>query len=165
MSRARGNGTGNITKIKGRKSPYRVRITVGCYYDEEAGKMKQELKTLGYFKTKAGAEKALVEYNESLYDLSLKVITFNDLYEKWSESYFSKLKSDSSVRTITSAYEYCRKLDNIKIKDISVGHLRDCMEMGYVIVKQGKNKGKKRYASENTKCRMKSMFVLYKSRV
>lgn len=75
MARMRGNGTGNITKIKGRKSQYRVRVTVGCYYDEETGKMKQELKTLGYFKTKAEAEKALVEYNESPYDLSLKVIT------------------------------------------------------------------------------------------
>lgn len=160
MARMRGNGTGNITKIKGRKSQYRVRVTVGCYYDEETGKMKQELKTLGYFKTKAEAEKALVEYNESPYDLSLKVITFKDLYEKWSDAYFSKLSGDSSIRTITSAYEYCRKLDNMKLKDIGTGHLKDCMETGYVIVKTGKNKGKKRYASDNTKCRMKSMFNL-----
>lgn len=43
----------------------------------------------------------------------MKVITFKDSYEKWSDAYFSKLSNDSSIRTITSAYEYCRKLDNI----------------------------------------------------
>jgi len=160
MSRIRGNGTGNITKITGRKSPYRVRVTVGYQFDEETGKTKQELKTIGYFRTRAEAEKALVEYNTSPYDLSAKVITFKDLYEKWSDGYFEKLKGNSSIRTITSAYAYCRKLDNMKLKDIGAGHLKDCIETGYVIVENGKDKGKKRYASENTKCRIKSLFNL-----
>lgn len=114
MSRLRGNSLGGITKVKdGRKKPYRVRVTVSCSYDEEAGKMKQEVKTLGYFKTRAEAEKALCDYIESPYDLSSKVMTFKELYEKWSEAYFPTLSGESSIRTITSAYKYCEGLSNL----------------------------------------------------
>ena len=70
MSRLRGNSLGGITKVKdGRKKPCRVRVTVSCSYDEEVGKMRQEVKTLGYFKVRAEAEKALCDYIESPYDL------------------------------------------------------------------------------------------------
>ena len=161
MSRLRGNSLGGITKVKdGRKKPYRVRVTVSCSYDEEAGKMKQEVKTLGYFKTRAEAEKALCDYIESPYDLSSKVMTFKELYEKWSEAYFPTLSGESSIRTITSAYKYCEGLNNMKLKDIGEGHLEDCLTTGYVVIDRGKDKGKKRFASDNTKCKMKSLFNL-----
>lgn len=36
MPRQRGNGSGNVTRIKGeKKNPYRVRVTVGYEYDEQ----------------------------------------------------------------------------------------------------------------------------------
>lgn len=40
MAKQRGNDSGNISKVKGKKNkPYRVRITVECRYDEEKKKV------------------------------------------------------------------------------------------------------------------------------
>ena len=49
----RANGSGNIYKMKGgkRRNPWRVRVT---------GRCKQNLKTIGYYPTRAEAEAALV---------------------------------------------------------------------------------------------------------
>lgn len=161
MPRQRGNGCGNITRIKGKKKkPYRVRITVGYEYDEQKEKQVQRVKNLGYFQTRQEAEKALVSYHASPYDLSEKVITFEDLYQEWSKRYFKTLKNRSSERTVEAAYKYCSGLYYMKLCDINVGHLQDCMEEGYVIVEKGKDAGKKKYASACTKQRMKSMFNL-----
>ena len=48
----------------------------------------------------------------------------------------------------------------MKMRDIRVYHLQECMENAYVIPDKGKDKGKKRYATAGTKARMKSMFNL-----
>ena len=70
------------------------------------------------------------------------------------------MSSISSERTITSAYRYCSALYNMKMRDIRVYHLQECLEKGYVIPDRGKEKGQRRYASACTKGRMKSMFNL-----
>lgn len=158
----RANGSGNIYKMKGgkRRNPWRVRVTVGWELNQETGRCKQNLKTIGYYATRAEAEAALVAYLECPYDLDTKDITFKELYEKWSEDYFKKLTSISSERTIISAYRYCSALYNMKMRDIRVYHLQECMEKGYVIPDRGNEKGKRRYASACIKGRMKSMFNL-----
>ena len=61
------------------------------------------------------------------------------------------------MRTVTSAYAYCSGLYDMPIRNIGPGHIKDAMEQGYVIPTMGKDKGKKRYASINTKERIKSM--------
>ena len=48
----------------------------------------------------------------------------------------------------------------MRMKDIRTYHLKGCMDDGYIIPDVGKDKGKKRFASANTKARMKSMFNL-----
>lgn len=160
MPKIRGNGSGGITRVSGKKkNSYRVRVTVGCHYDDEKGKIVQEIKNLGYYPTRAEAEAALVAYNASPYDLSNKVITFEDLYQEWSTKYFRTI-SESAARTVVAAYRYCSGLYNMKIRQINIGHLQDCMEEGYIIVDRGRDKGKKRYASAYIKQRMKSMFNL-----
>ena len=158
----RANGTGNIYKMKGgkRRKPWRVRVTVGWELNPKTGRCKQNLKTLGYYASRAEAEAALVAYQECPYDLNTKDITFKELYEQWTEDYFKKLTSISSERTITSAYRYCSGLYNMKMRDIRIYHLQECMDKGYIIPDRGKEKGKKRYASACTKGRIKSMFNL-----
>ena len=86
----RANGSGNIYKMKGGKwrNPWRVRVTVGWELNQETGRCKQNLKTIGYYPTRAEAEAALVAYQECPYDLDAKDITFKELYERWSEGYF-----------------------------------------------------------------------------
>ena len=158
----RANGTGNIYKMKGgkRRKPWRVRVTVGWGLNPKTGRCKQNLKTLGYYASRAEAEAALVAYQECPYDLNTKDITFKELYEQWTEDYFKKLTSISSERTITSAYRYCSGLYNMKMRDIRIYHLQECMDKGYIIPDRGKEKGQKRYASACTKGRIKSMFNL-----
>lgn len=158
----RANGTGNIYKMKGgkRRKPWRVRVTVGWELNPKTGRCKQNLKTLGYYASRAEAEAALVAYQECPYDLNTKDITFKELYEQWTEDYFKKLTSISSERTITSAYRYCSGLYNMKMRDIRIYHLQECMDKGYIIPDRGKEKGQKCYASACTKGRIKSMFNL-----
>lgn len=158
----RANGTGNIYKMKGgkRRKPWRVRVTVGWELNPKTGRCKQNLKTLGYYASRAEAEAALVAYQECPYDLNTKDITFKELYEQWTEDYFKKLTSISSERTITSAYRYCSGLYNMKMRDIRIYHLQECIDKGYIIPDRGKEKGQKRYASACTKGRIKSMFNL-----
>lgn len=158
----RANSSGSIYKMKGggRRKPWRVRITLGWELDKETGKSKQLIKTIGYYATRAEAEAALVAYKECPYDIDTKDITFKELYEMWSKEYFKRLNGVSSERTIISAYNYCSSLYSMKMRDIRVYHLQECMENAFVIPETGKEKGKRRYASAGTKARIKSMFNL-----
>lgn len=162
MSKSRGNGSGSVSSYmtKKGKRKYRVRISSGTYFDEESGKFKVVSKSLGIYNTKAEAESALAEYNNSPYDLTTKIKTIGDLYAIWQEEYCSKLKNDSSVRTITSAWRYCESISNLPLKKLGVGHIEDVMNKGFIIVQTGKSKGEKKYATVNTKCRIKSLFNL-----
>lgn len=155
------NGYGGIHKLKDKKrrKPWRVRITVGYEYDKEKDRQVQKYKTLGYYETRQKAIQALAEYNENPYDLDADRITFSECYEKWSESYFKRV-TVSSQRTVASAYSYCSSLYNMKMRDIRTYHLKECLENGYVVPTQGAGKGEKRFASANTKTRMKSLFNL-----
>lgn len=153
------NGYGSISKMSGkRRNPFRVRITTGWIVKED--KAVQQFKTVGYYKTKQEALDALADYRKCPYDLTSKAMTFEDVYRVWSEDYFSKLKNDSSERTIKSAYSYSSDLYQMKMRDIRAYHLKKCMDTGYVIPTVGKEKGKKRYASANIKSRMKSLYNL-----
>ena len=158
----RANGSGSIFKMKEgkRRNPWRVRVTKGWEIDPETGKSKQVVVTLGYYHSRAEAEKALADYNKCPYDIGSKDITFEELYKKWFDNYSKILKSVSSERTLTSAYRYCHALYKMKVRDIRSYHLKDCMNDAYIIVESGKNKGEKRLASASTKARMKSLFNL-----
>lgn len=92
---------------------------------------------------------ALVNYNENPYDLDADKITFSDVYEKWSDAYFPTLSNASSVRTITSAYKYCKPLYDMRMRDIRVNHLEKTIKDADV--------------GAPTKSRMKSIFnLMYK---
>ena len=155
------NGYGSVHKLSGakRRKPWRARITDGYEYDPIKDKQIQKYKTLGYYETKQQALQALASYNENPYDLDTDKITFSECYEKWTEDYFQKI-SPSAVRTVEASYKYCSSLYDMRMKDIRTYHLKGCMDDGYIIPEIGKDKGKKRFASANTKSRMKSMFNL-----
>lgn len=155
------NGYGSVHKLSGakRRKPWRARITDGYEYDPIKDRQIQKYKTLGYYETKQQALQALAAYNENPYDLDTDKITFSECYEKWTEDYFQKI-TPSAKRTVESAYKYCSSLYDMRMKDIRTYHLKGCMDDGYIIPEIGKDKGKKRFATANTKARMKSMFNL-----
>ena len=144
------NGFGQISEIKGRnlRKPFRAMITVG---KTETGRpICKPLKPESFFETYNDAYAALVEYNKDPYDIS-RTITVQEVYDEWSEKYFTRLESDSSIRGIKSSWNYCSSIYDMGIREIRARHIRGCIEEGYVI-----DKGEKRFASNNTKNRIKS---------
>lgn len=160
------NGYGNISKLSGnRRKPWRVRITKGWEYIDvdtkeivenptteqlinRTVKQRQKFVNLGYYTTRNEAMKALASYNEDPYDLTSKVFTFAQVYDKWSDEHFEKI-TPSAVRTWKSAYNYCKPLYDMNFKDIKVYHLEQTIKTATV--------------GDNTKARMKSLFnLMYK---
>lgn len=148
------NGFGQISKINdyNLRKPYRAMVTVG---KTSTGRpIVKPLKPESYFATYNDAYAALVEYNRNPYDLEPSITVFQ-LYEKWSEEYFKTLKSESSSRTITSAWAYCSSIYDMRASDVRARHIKGCMEEGIAIIK-----GEERSPTAGTKARMKSMFNL-----
>ena len=81
MARRRSNGEGSVSYDSRRKT-YRAKITIGWEVDEETGKTKQIVKTIGSnFKTKGEASAALAIYFNNPYDINNKDVTFSQLYQ------------------------------------------------------------------------------------
>jgi len=148
------NGFGQISEIKGRnlRKPFRAMVTVG---KNDLGRpICKPLKPESFFATYNDAYAALIEYNKDPYDLN-STITVKEVYDEWSEKYFPQLNSDSSVRGIKSSWNYCSAIYDMGIREVRARHVRACIEEGYVI-----DKDEKRYASKNTKNRIKSTLNL-----
>jgi integrase len=148
------NGFGQISEIKGRnlRKPFRAMVTVGK--NSSGRPIARPLKPESYFSTYNDAYAALVEYNRNPYDLSPS-ITLKQLYEKWSKVYFESLKSDSSSRTVSSAWAYCSSVYNMRVSDIRARHIKGCMDEGTVTVK-----GIEKHPTSGIKVRIKSIFNL-----
>lgn len=146
------NGFGQISEIKNQnlRKPFRAMITVG---KTPTGRpICKPLKPESFFETYNDAYMALVEYNKNPYDLSPS-ITVKELYEKWTEEYFKRLKSDSAIRTIKASWNYCSSVYDMRAVDIRARHVKGCMTDGVVI-----HKGIERHPSPNIQTRIKSMF-------
>lgn len=148
------NGFGQITKIsnKNLRNPYRAMVTVGK--DPEGKPICKLLKPQSYFATYNEAYAALIEYNRNPYDLDDDIRLFQ-LYDRWSDIYFKTLKSDSSVRTVTSAWAYCKSIEKMRVKDIRARHIKGVIDDGTAIIN-----GEERHPSPSTKSRIKSLFNL-----
>lgn len=144
------NGYGSVYKLSGkRRNPWVAAKTFGWELNEKTGKVRQIQKPIGYYPTRQEAMNSLARYNENPYDLGSDKMTFSEVYEKWSESYFPTLGSQSSIRTITAAYKYCEPLYKMRMKDIRVEHLESTIRNADV--------------GDSTKGRMKSIFnLMYK---
>ena len=144
------NGFGSVYKLSGkRRHPWVASKTFGWEIDINTGNAKQIQKAIGYYATRQEAMTALVNFNTNPYDIDAERITFADVYEKWSASYFPTLGSASSIRTITAAYKYCEPLYNMRMRDIRVIHLEETIKNAKV--------------GDSTKGRMKSIFnLMYK---
>lgn len=148
------NGFGQISEIKDKNLRNRFRAMVSVGKTPTGRPIVKPLKPQCFFPTYNDAYAALVEYNKNPYDLD-NDLTVKELYEKWSEYYFSTLKSSSSTRTITSAWAYCSSVYNMRAIDLRARHIKGCMDDGVANIKGVETK-----PSPNTKARIKSMFNL-----
>lgn len=148
------NGFGQISEIKNRnlRNPFRAMVTVG---KTSTGRpICKPLKPESYFPTYNDAYAALVEYNKNPYDLEPS-ITVLQLYNKWTDEYFKTLKSNSSIRTITSAWAYCSSVYDMRAMDIRARHIRGVMDEGVAVIKGVAHK-----TTPNIQGRIKSLFNL-----
>lgn len=143
------NGFGRITKISNQnlRNPYRAMVTIGK--TSEGRPISRILKPKGYFKTYNEAYAALVEYNKNPYDLDVEM-SVKELYEKWSEKHFVKYPSASTKRAVQAAWNYCSDVENIKVRDLRMKHVRYCIEDGEY---------NNHTASPSIKARIKSVFA------
>lgn len=156
MAGKRSNGEGSISYDKRRKR-YRAKVTIGWELNEETGRSKQIVKTLGSnYKTKGEASAALAQYLKNPFDLNNKDITFSQLYEKWYKDWIDE--HESHKYRIKAAYKYCSSIYDKKVREITVLDMKNCIYKGTVISTRGKNKGEEQYASPSTKESIKYLF-------
>ena len=156
MAGRRSRGEGSIT-YDSRRKRYRAKVTVGWEFNEETGKTKQIVKTIGSnYKTKGEAAAALAEYLKNPYDLANKDITFSQFYKVWFEEF---MKEHESYRyRVKSAYKYCSELYDKKMREISILDMKSCIANGTAKATRGKYKGQEKPASPSTKEIMKLIF-------
>ncbi len=127
------NGFGTVYKLPGRRrKPFRAAITVSWTYDNETGKVKQVRKTIGYYETRSDALQALVLYNQNPFNIDAANITFEEVFERWSDEHFPTI-SDSNVKGYRAAYLLCRPIANKRFVDVKLDDLQ------YIADHSGKN--------------------------
>ena len=158
MAGKRGRGEGSVTYDRRRKR-YRARVTIGWETNEETGRTKQIVKTLGSnYKTKGEATSALAEYLKNPYDLNNKDITFEQLYKKWFDEYIDTDEHESIKYRVKAAYKYCSLIYKKKFREITIIDMKDCIYKGTATCVRGKYKGEQRLASPQSKEIIKYLF-------
>ena len=158
MAGKRGRGEGSVTYDRRRKR-YRARVTVGWETNEETGRTKQIVKTLGSnYKTKGEATSALAEYLKNPYDLNNKDITFEQLYKKWFDEYIDTDEHESIKYRVKAAYRYCSLIYKKKFREITIIDMKDCIYKGTATCVRGNYKGEQRLASPQSKEIIKYLF-------
>lgn len=127
------NGFGSVYKLSGkRRKPWAARKTVGWTWDEEKQKSYPIYQFIGYYTTQKEAITALTDYNKNPYDIETNTITFEEVYEKWSDKHFPTV-SDSNIKGYKASYKLCDKIKGMKFVDIKLNHLQ------MVVDESGKN--------------------------
>ncbi len=127
------NGYGSVYKLSGkRRNPWVARKTTGWTWNEEKQKSFPIYQFIGYYSTRQEAMIALANYNSDPYDLRVNTITFEEVYEKWSEIHFEKV-SASNVQGYKASFKLCDGIKNMRFIDIKLDHLQK------VVDESGKN--------------------------
>ena len=113
-----GNGVGSVYRLSGKRSkPWAARKTTGF---NEKGQPKY--KFIGYYRTKAEAMTALMEYNKSPYSLDKE--SLKSIYLKFKEAY-AEHHSEKSVGNIDIAWRHLEPIHDKPISTISRRELQE----------------------------------------
>lgn len=120
------NGFGSVYKLSGnRRNPYVAKKTKWWEIDPITGKSKQLYITVGYYPTRKEALTALAEYNKDPFDLHHATITFEEVYENWSEIHFEKIKDTNGYK---AAFNTSKPLWKMRFVDIKLDHLQGVVD-------------------------------------
>ena len=118
------NGTGSITKLKGkRRKPYWVRAAKEAYVED--GKLKYKRETIGYYRTHKEALIALGVYDDNPY--SLEKLTFRKVWERAKPRL--KTKDEKRIKAYDSVLDrYLSNIADMNIKEIRTCHMEDAFD-------------------------------------
>ena len=110
----RENGTGSIVKLSGkRRRPWLARVP--AIEDPIDGRTVQ--KTLGTFKTRLDAERALIAYLDHPIDLT--EITVKELFDQWSKMHFENISKGTAEGYVTN-FKKLKRIHDVKVRDLNV---------------------------------------------
>lgn len=119
----RATGTGSVYKLKGnRRKPWAAVKTVG--WDRDGNRLR---KRIGYFITKAEAEKAL-SLDEIRPASELAGITLEELYEEWQSTREYTDLSKSTQDGYDAAYKYLERFKQTRFADLRQKHFQVCID-------------------------------------
>lgn len=117
------NSFGSVYKLSGnRRNPWAARKTTGWH---DNGQPIYHF--VGFYPTRKEALTALSDYNKDPYDLATAQMTFDDVYERWSEAHFRKIKK-GSANAYRAAYHCCSKIGSMRMVDIKLDHLQAVLD-------------------------------------
>lgn len=120
------NSYGSVYKLSGkRRNPWAARKTVGWKQLPEKKKSYPIYQFIGYYATRAEALQALAAFNEDPYDLHLDIITFKEVYEKWSEIHYKTIKNSNGYK---AAFMTCSSIKDMKFVEIKLNHLQQVVD-------------------------------------
>lgn len=118
------NGSGSVYKLSGnRRKPWRAVITTGWEFDPVLMKKNQIRQTLGFYATRNEALKALMDYNDNPFDLSIREITFDQCYQEAQKRFTEGRKGNYSA-----AYKYLKSIKDIPIRSIKANQMQKCID-------------------------------------
>lgn len=127
------NGYGSVYKLSGnRRKPWAARVTTGWTFEEEEQKSYPIYKFVGYFPTRKEALAALAKYHEDPFDFHRDTITFEEVFDRWSDEYF-ETATRQNINRYSAVYRLCEPLYKMKYKDIKLDHMQK------VVDESGKN--------------------------
>lgn len=127
------NGYGSVVKLSGkRRKPFMARVTSGKRYDEEKKDFVYDRMVIGYYAKRSEALQALSDYQDSPFTTQDNTATFGDLWEEYKKNNYKNL-SKSSITNKDCYYKYCKPLEDIRVRDITINmldHIIDSCEKG-----------------------------------
>lgn len=122
------NGYGSVYKLSGnRRKPWAARITDGWTIDKKTKKSKQRYKFVGFYETRKEALKGLADYNANPFNIDSANITFEEVYERWSDEHFPTI-SDSNAKGYKAAFLLCAPIAGQRFVDVKLDSLQACAD-------------------------------------
>ena len=116
----RGNGQGSVYRLQNGK--YKA-VAIQYYYTDEKGNVHKKTRS-AVFATKKDAVLALPELKKDRAQKT-KQITFKELYDKWLPTHRA---GKATVDCYKYAFKYFAPVYNMRMNDIEIEDLQDCMD-------------------------------------
>lgn len=122
------NGFGSVYKLSGnRRKPWVARKTIGWKTIEGKDKEYPIYFFIGRYEKQEQAIEALVNYNKNPYNIDASKITFEEVYNRWSEKKFEKI-SESNIKGYKASFLLCEPIKKMKFVDIKLEHLQSVVD-------------------------------------